>query len=298
MFRLVTLYLAAVLLLGVLAKVASGQETPAALPTAAPTTIPVDERLAGHTTMTITITADAIVVPADAPAGPTLVTQVNETEEVAHVSILRIPDEVSDERLAATLKSSVTPDWLATARLVGNPDRAAPGGGGAVALIDLRPGRYLVTVPTGPRQPAQFVATGEVAPMPEIAADVRATMLEMDFDLPIDISAGSRLWDVTNTASTPHELAIIPVPEGATAEQVLLAIQPAWEGTPLPAELGDEWTTWSPHPIAGVGATSPEGRVFAQIDLSPGTYVAICFVPDADLTPHLMLGMTRIFTVS
>ena len=291
MLRVIVVYVAIVVLAGVGANLAAASET-------TPDPGAVDPRLAGNAAMTITITDDAVVAPAEVPAGPTLVTQVNLTDEDAHFFILRIPDEVSDEQVAATLESSVIPDWLSAAQLVGNPDRAAPGGGGAVALVDLRPARYLVMDPTHPREPAAFLAVGEPVPLPEVAADVRATMFEMDFAMPASVPAGKRIWEVANTGSMLHELAVIPVPAGATAEQVLLAIQPAWEGTPLPSELGEEWTTWSPHPVAGVGATSPGGRVYAQIDLEPGAYVAVCFVPTDDFTPHLMLGMTRIFTVT
>lgn len=291
MLRVVIVYIVIVILVGVGANLAAASG-------ASPEPVAVDPRLAGNAAMTIMITADAIVAPAEVPAGPTLVTQVNQTDEDAHFFILRIPAEVSDGQVAATLESSVIPDWLSTAQLVGNPDRAAPGGDDAVALVDLRPARYLVMDPTHPREPAAFVAVGEPAPLPEIAADVHATMFEMDFAMPAGIPAGPRIWEVANTGSMLHELAIIPVPAGATTEQILLAIQPAWEGTPLPDELGDEWATWSPYPVAGVGATSPGGRVYAQIDLAPGAYVAVCFVPSDDFTPHLMLGMTRIFTVT
>ena len=34
-------------------------------------------------------------------------------------------------------------------------------------------------------------------------------------------------------------------------------------------------------------------------DLAPGTYAAVCFIPDQDTgMPHVMLGMVEIFTVA
>lgn len=291
MLRVIVVYVAIVVLAGVGANLAAASE-------ATPAAVAVDPRLAGAAAITIEITADAIVAPAEVPAGPTLVTQVNATDEDAHLFILRIPDELSDEDVATAMSSEETPDWFWTATVVGNPDRAAPGGGTAVALVDIAPGRYAVMDPTHPRLPAAFVATGAGSPMPTVEADVRAEMFEMGFEMPTEIAAGPLVWEVANTGGTLHEIAIIPVPDGATAQDVLAAIGPAWEGTPIPAELGAEWATWDGIPVAGVGVTSPGGRVVAQIDLDPGTYVAVCFFPTPDFVPHVMLGMTRIFTVA
>jgi hypothetical protein len=35
-----------------------------------------------------------------------------------------------------------------------------------------------------------------------------------------------------------------------------------------------------------------------EVDLMPGTYAMICFMPDPSGTPHVMLGMIEIITVS
>ncbi len=32
------------------------------------------------------------------------------------------------------------------------------------------------------------------------------------------------------------------------------------------------------------------------LDLEPGTYAMICFIPDPSGTPHVMLGMVEVFT--
>ena len=43
---------------------------------------------------------------------------------------------------------------------------------------------------------------------------------------------------------------------------------------------------------------SPGNTVWAVLDLEPGDYIAICFVPDAESgAPHAMLGMIAPFTV-
>ena len=51
-----------------------------------------------------------------------------------------------------------------------------------------------------------------------------------------------------------------------------------------------------------VGVMSPGQSNYVTLDLTPGEYVATCFVPDhrgdATGTPHFMLGMMQNFTVA
>ena len=43
---------------------------------------------------------------------------------------------------------------------------------------------------------------------------------------------------------------------------------------------------------------SPQRAVLAQMNLSPGSYGAVCFVLLEDGTPHVMPGMPEVFTVA
>ncbi|HEX2194576.1 MAG TPA: hypothetical protein VHK63_06450, partial [Candidatus Limnocylindria bacterium] len=48
----------------------------------------------------------------------------------------------------------------------------------------------------------------------------------------------------------------------------------------------------------GLGALSAGQTSWLALDLQPGTYVALCFVPDEQTgTPHALMGMVSIFTV-
>lgn len=56
-----------------------------------------------------------------------------------------------------------------------------------------------------------------------------------------------------------------------------------------------------PQPYIDVGGTTPIDRnVRVRIDtrLPKGRYVLLCFIPDAEGTSHLKLGMVHPFTVS
>ena len=276
----------------------------------------LDPRLAGFPELEIRLTEERIEAPARVAAGRTLVIEENLGAEPGHAFILRVPDDVPEAELAAALAArtsaaEATPEWFWRSTLVGNPDCAAPDGGRAVALVDLVPGRYLVGDPYRPGSEYARLEVGEggdAADRPEPAADVVAGMHEMAFDMPAELVAGRQVWQVQNTGAALHEIAVMPVPAGATTEQVVAALGAAlaaeaagesFEDQGAPADLGPAWMGWEVELVAGVGATSPTRSVWAQIDLAPGTYAAVCFVPDpATFTPHAMMGMIEVFTVA
>ena len=49
----------------------------------------------------------------------------------------------------------------------------------------------------------------------------------------------------------------------------------------------------------GLGALSPGQTSWLALDLAPGTYIALCFVPDRETgVPHALMGMVQVFTVA
>ena len=177
----------------------------------------LDSRLAGYPELTIRLTADGLEAPATAAAGRTLLIEENVTEAPGHAFLFRVPDDVSDDELAAVLAveasaAEVTPEWFWRADFAGIGDRAAleqP----ARALVDLLPGRYVAGDPyRPPTEYAQFVVTGETgetgatAPAAGPAADVVAELFEMGFTLPAEIASGRQVWEVRNTGAMLHEL--------------------------------------------------------------------------------------------
>jgi hypothetical protein len=52
-------------------------------------------------------------------------------------------------------------------------------------------------------------------------------------------------------------------------------------------------------PAGGSAAQAPGTTSFVPLELAPGNYVMICFVPDAaSAQPHFTLGMIKDFTVT
>ncbi|MEZ4561848.1 MAG: hypothetical protein R2853_03865 [Thermomicrobiales bacterium] len=273
----------------------------------------IDVRLQGYPTATVRLSDDAIRAPEEISAGPTVLIVENEEVEPGHAFVLRVPDEVSDAELASTLSSGTvaesTPDWFWTADFLGNADRATPEQP-AVALVGMEPGRYVVGDPFRPvTEFAQFSVPApalNAANLPE--PDLAIELFEMDFSLPDHLPGGPQLWQVTNTGGMLHEIAIFPTPEGATPEQVQEAVSaelaaefggdPAASRAAIDA-LGGAWVGWSSDLVAGVGVLSPQATTLAQVNLEPGTYGAVCFIPEPNSgIPHLMMGMTAVFEVT
>jgi hypothetical protein len=292
--------------LAALSLIATVAGEPAAMPE-------IDSRLQGYPTVTVRLTDDAILAPEEVAAGPTVLIVENEEEGAGHAFVFRVPDDVSDAELASILSSGsvaeATPDWFWTADFLGNADRPTmevP----SVALVGIEPGRYVVGDPFRPvNEFAQFSV-----PAPALAAanlpepDLSIELFEMGFSLPEQLEGGPQLWQVTNTGGMLHEIAIFPVPDTATPEQVQAAVsaelQAEFGGDPAETRaaidaLGGEWVGWSTDLVAGVGVLSPQAATLAQINLEPGAYGAVCFIPEPNSgKAHLMLGMTDVFEVT
>lgn len=156
----------------------------------------------------------------------------------------------------------------------------------------LEPGEYVLDGAAHSEGPPDrtyrtFTVEGEPqATAPE--ADVTVQMVDFAFALPPDIRGGEQVWNVVNAGQQLHHMIVFQLAEGRTMEDVMAFVQ-SEEGEP-PGEQ-----------VAYVGIMSSGQSVYQTVDLSPGEYVALCFMPDhlGDATgmPHVMLGMAQSFTI-
>jgi hypothetical protein len=217
------------------------------------------------------------------PAGLVAISFTNRGAEPHHAQLFRLKDGVELETFFAQLQGG--PDAaLALVTTEGGAGVIDPGQRADV-LVDLDPGTYvwvcLVESPDG----VPHVAKGMIRPFQVVGnvADVR--MRDFSFDMPATFSAGPTTVKVINDGPQPHEWAVVKLQTGRTL---------------------DDFVSWSQNPegpppfdsAGGFQAIDAGGIGWVKMDLTPGGYVALCFVPDpASGKPHVELGMLSPFMV-
>lgn len=160
-----------------------------------------------------------------------------------------------------------------------------------LAYLDLEPGAYLITAATGggpgdPYKPAYLpltVRAGERAEAP--TADVTLTLSDFHFALPKKLESGNQLWKISNSGAEPHLTLIFKLQRGSTTKDVTTWMND--QSGPPPFDFGTL-----------VQAVTAGQTFYAEVELSPGTYAAVCPLPDlASGAPHFTEGMVSTFTV-
>jgi plastocyanin len=219
---------------------------------------------------------------------------VNNGKELHHAQMIRIEDGKTMADIAKALKNpGPPPSWV---KWVGGPNAVLPGKE-TRATSALTPGlyAYLCFIPSPDRvihASKGMVLPFEVTPAPASAAaglpapDVTITLVDYDFQISHPLTAGKRTILVENAGPQPHELALLKLAPGKS-----VAAFAAWDAGgmkgPPPAE-----------PIGGVVALDKGANATFTVDLTPGEYGLLCFVPDTkDGKPHLAHGMIKTIKV-
>ena len=233
--------------------------------------------------------------PEQVPAGRYLVSLTNAGAESWHGFLLRLPEGVTiDSVMSATpTADEAPPPWLFEATFPGFPGETQPAQTN-YAVVDLVPGEYLIVGDSFQR----FVvtdgnATPSAAPVPVPTGSVR--LFEYGFELPETVVPGRQIWAVTNAGTVPHEFLLAWSPAPITREQVLeLMMAESQDATPT----GGGPSGQDILGVGGMGWLTPGVTAWAEVDLEPGTYIALCFVFDPETgQPHVANGMVDVFTV-
>lgn len=232
-------------------------------------------------------------MPDTLPAGLTTFRLLNQGTELHHIQAVRLDDGKTLHDLMAHMAAGPGPfpTWAVD---VGGPNTPAPGEQTETSF-DLRPGTYAVLcfIPSPDGTPHIMKGmTKQVTVVPATAATAGAPkadhVIVLDdyaFDMESDITAGRRVIRVENRAAQAHEVLLVALAPGRTADEMV-----AW------IEKMD-----GPPPGRPVGGTSgfAKGEVnYIHADLTPGEYALLCFIPDAgDGKPHVAHGMVRQISV-
>ncbi len=254
-------------------------------------------QLAGFGYPELIVTTDGATYDAadSISAGRYVLTATNSGAEGTEADLVLLPpDQTIDTLIAAMAAPEPTP-WLFDIVFAGGP--IVPAGQTMRTVVDLTPGSWVIMSTGNPTPEPRPLIVTESEGTPTVATDpvagVVAQVQEYAIILPETIPAGPQVWSVENIGTQPHFVEVISVPDGTTVPGIMAALgmaDPPAEGpADLSATVGQGGLS-----ILSVGLTG-----YVELNLAPGTYAAVCFVPDLEAgMPHAAMGMITVFTVA
>lgn len=119
-------------------------------------------------------------------------------------------------------------------------------------------------------------------------APVQVNGKDYAFSAGAALPGGWTTFTFTNTGKELHHFQIARLPAGQTFEGFVADLKARGEAATADLTF-----------VGGVGLEAPGGKGTVTVNLDqPGTYVQLCFVPDAKGVPHFALGMMNAFQVT
>lgn len=235
----------------------------------------------------------AFDAPDSITAGWTTFRLTNDGPNLHHIQLVRLDSGKTAAQLVDAMKNpGPPPRWAA---FVGGPNAPNPG-----ATIDgtfnLQPGHYalicLVDIPdniphfTKGMAHDLTVTAGTGAPSTEPTADETISLADYAFTAKTALKAGQHTIKVVNSGPQPHEVEIFRFAPGKTMKDLN-----AWTAKPVGPPPGDA--------IGGASVLMPGMSGYFSVNMTPGHYLMMCFVPDAkDGKAHIDHGMMKEFTIN
>ncbi len=271
----------------------------------------------------ITVSEDTFSVSgSELLEGFTIITLINESENLAVANLGQIPEEQTVGDLTTVISQAFAgeggelPEWWADSTFVGGA--WADAGATTQVVVYLTPGEFVLfgsnPAATQPPQKITVLTTEEAVefgliepvatPLPgpdgsPVAEDVATPVVE---DLPSDAElsiadgaievvsdpvTGQQLWKVTNDSSQVTDLVVYATDEELDeAAATELATTVATGETPEGATL-----------VGGIGTLSAGGTAYLSADLEAGSYVAFSTQPDTAGGIQASEGVVLPFTV-
>jgi hypothetical protein len=262
---------------------------------------PPADRAVAHSDSTaarvVTVTAAnfSFDAPAQIPAGAITFRLVNDGSELHQAQLIKLEDGKTLKDLGKAMTNpGPPPSWV---KWVGGPNGIAPGQESKTTAV-LAPGQYAylcfipspdgkIHVSKGMARPFEVTAGSSASASDFPAADVTFKLVDYGFESSQPLTAGHHIIMVENAGPQAHELVLLKLAPGKTTEDFGRWAETGMKGPP-PAQ-----------PLGGVAALDKGGRGTFEVNLTPGDYGLICFVPDAkDGKPHLAHSMMKNLKVS
>ncbi|MDQ3809458.1 MAG: hypothetical protein M3336_04130, partial [Chloroflexota bacterium] len=270
---------------------ASPAAKPAASPAASPAAAASPSPVAGRT-ISFEATDFTYNLPDSIPGGIVTLAMRNAGREEHQAQLLKLNAGVTLEQFLAALGQGET-QALALVSLAGGPGALNPGPGSEEVTLDLQPGNYVVVcfipspdgvphVAKGMLKPLTVTAPPAGAPGAQPTARVTVNLKDFDFETPATLPSGRNPWRVTNSGPQPHEVQVVRLGPGGSANDVLRFFSAPPSGPPPYQAVG------------GFQAIDANGSGSLTLDLSAGEYAFYCAVPDPGSgRRHLELGMLK-----
>ncbi len=257
--------------------------------------------------------------PAELEAGRYHVVLENQSDMDVELMVAQLPEGMTLEEVDAAFDEAeaaappfVPPDFFFD--IVWNGGLSAFPGETKGVVLDLTPGEWTVAItaygPEGEEStdvPVTVTVTGEMPEVEDPTGHVEIGLVDMDFMVPDSFAAGPQVWHVTNNGLQVHHIVLSRVPTGTTEEDVI-ELAGTFFAPPTEPEAGATPDATPVIPPTTLSFEDVEDVFFTpllsrgqfnlyEIDLEPGTYAMICFMPDPSGNAHVMLGMVEIVTV-
>ena len=261
--------------------------------------------------VSLTAAEYAFQAPDSIAAGWTTFRLANHGEEVHYGHIVRLDSgrtvrELVDAYAEAIRTSGPRPKWVTR---FGGPGGTAPGDTSSVTQY-LEPGSYVWICPVEDSSGAPHFGKGEFKPFvvhaadPAIAAraaapeaDVAIRLEDFSFALDSPLRAGRYTVRVANAGVEPHDLVLMKLAPGRSAEDIRTWLNP--ERARRTENAGDPGPSLESlgSLAGGIAVIRPTMEVFFEANLTPGEYVLICMTTAPDGRSHIEHGMIRQLTV-
>ena len=222
-------------------------------------------------------------IPETLPAGLVAITMNNVGIEPHQATLARLNQGVTrDQILTAAAKNPGEALRLLTA--VGGP--AAIGSNRSQEVIlTLFPGQYVVAcfvlspdhkyhTAFGMIKFVQVNSSSNLGQVSQPVAQGKVIFKDFSFVLPDSLKAGPILLNVTNEGAEPHQVTFLKLAPGKTVQDATNFL--GEQIGPAPFER-----------VGGMSALSTGQSGWVKLDLEPGNYAALCFVPDSTtMQPH------------
>ena len=266
-----------------------------------------DPAAAAPNVVSLTATEYAIQAPDTIPAGWTTFRLTNLGGEIHYGHIVRLEPgrtvpELVEAYAEAIRTSGPRPKWVTR---FGGPGGTAPGDSSAVTQY-LEPGSYVWICPVEDANGAPHFGKGEsrpfvvraadpaeAGPAASPVADVTVRLLDFSFALDAPLRAGRHTVRVENAGVEPHDLVLMKLAPGKTAEDVRTWLNPERARRPGQAEEPPPSFESLGTGAGGIAAIAPGMASYFEADFTPGEYVLICMATAPDGRSHIEHGMIR-----